>query len=251
MKVHTFFFKILLLPFYYTIHYNFFFGLIQKYFVKKFNYKKFSFELNIEKLPTAVRSSFLFNTYEYNDRKLVEKYIDRKNSCILIGGGIGFIPTLAYHKSHNKILVFEININIKNNLINNLNLNNCNYKAYFENLTFDEKKSFSSFYLSKNFLASSNYLKTSSKVEVKNVYFKKIDKFKDYNTLIIDGEGVEEYFILNLYQLDHIKYIFFELHNNIFNKERIGEMFLNLKKNNFELVNKCFNSYYFKRLEIK
>ena len=77
MKVHTFF-KILLLPFIILFIIIFFLDLYKNILSKKFNYKKFSFELNIEKLPIAVRSSFLFNTYEYNDRKLVEKYIDRK-----------------------------------------------------------------------------------------------------------------------------------------------------------------------------
>jgi ABC-type antimicrobial peptide transport system permease subunit len=58
---------------------------------------------------TSSHSSFLFKTYEYNDRKIVEKHITKKNKCIIIGGGIGFIATLAFHLSNQKILVFEIN----------------------------------------------------------------------------------------------------------------------------------------------
>ena len=45
------------------------------------------------------RASFLFKTYEYNDRIVVEKNLSNKNKCIVIGGGIGFIPTLVFHKT--------------------------------------------------------------------------------------------------------------------------------------------------------
>ena len=71
--------------------------------------------------------SFFFKTYEYNDKVLIEKYINHKNKCIIIGGGIGFIPTLSYQKSLNKILVFEINEKIIKNLKNNLTQNNCDF----------------------------------------------------------------------------------------------------------------------------
>ena len=43
------------------------------------------------------------------DPKKFERYIDKNNKCIIIGGGLGFIPTIAYHNSKNKMLVFEIN----------------------------------------------------------------------------------------------------------------------------------------------
>ena len=58
----------------------------------------------------------------------IEGNYNSKNKCIIIGGGIGFIPTLAFHKSKNKILVFEINKiiikNLRKNLIQNKSLYN-------------------------------------------------------------------------------------------------------------------------------
>ena len=102
MKVFSIYTKILLFPIYYLIHSNKFFGYIQKYYLKKFYYQNIIINLDIDNIPLARYSSFLFKTYEYNDRRLVEKYIDSNNSCIIIGGGLGFIPVLAYKKSKKK-----------------------------------------------------------------------------------------------------------------------------------------------------
>ena len=135
--------KIILFPLYFLIHHNIFFGFIQKYLIKHFNFKGLRIKLEISNIPLSHYSGFLFNTYEYNDRILVEKHIDKKNKCIIIGGGIGFIPTLVYHKTKNDILAFEINKKIIKNLNQNLLLNHCKFKLYNNNLVFDNKNSLS------------------------------------------------------------------------------------------------------------
>ena len=73
MKVHSFAHKLILLPIYYIFHHNLLFGYLHKIFFKTFRYKKYKFNLKIEKLPTSHRASFLFKTYEYNDRIICEK----------------------------------------------------------------------------------------------------------------------------------------------------------------------------------
>ena len=103
MKVFNNITKIIIFPAYYLIHKNILFGFVHKFFIKEFYYKTFRFSLNVKKISLSSHSSFFFKTYEYNDRKLVENYINTKNKCIIIGGGLGFIPTLAFHKSKNKI----------------------------------------------------------------------------------------------------------------------------------------------------
>ena len=247
MKVHSFAHKIILLPIYYILHHNLFFGFIHKFFFNKFKYKKYKFNLNVVNLPLSHRASFLFKTYEYNDRKICEDNLSSKNKCVIIGGGLGFIPTISYHKTNNKVLIFEINKKIIRNLKKNLSQNKCKFEIYNNNLTFDNKKN-SIFYSSENFLETSSYFKTNKKILVKNINFKKVKKFFTYNTLIIDGEGVEEYYLQNLSKLKNIKYIIFELHNNLLSKDKIKKIFYNLNKNKFKLTDKCFNSYYFKKI---
>ena len=249
MKVFSIYTKILLFPIYYLIHSNKFFGYIQKYYLKKFYYQNIIINLDIDNIPLARYSSFLFKTYEYNDRRLVEKYIDSNNSCIIIGGGLGFIPVLAYKKSKKKILVFEIDKKLIKNLNDNLIKNNCEFQIYEKNLILGKKiKNNEEFYFNEDFSSNSKYLKKGKKRVIENISSVEIKTFEEYNSLIIDGEGIEEYFIQNLNHLKNIKYIIFELHFNIFSKNKIEKLFKSLELNKFIFIDKCFNSYYFKKI---
>ena len=229
MKVHSFAHKLILLPVYYVIHHNVFFGYLHKIFFKIFKYQNFKFNLNILNLPLSHRSSFLFKTYEYNDRKICEENLSSRNKCIIIGGGIGFIPTITYHKTKNTVLIFEINKQIIKNLKKNLLQNQCKFKILNNNLTFDNERR-SNFYITDNFLETSAYLKTRRKISIKNINYKKIKNLSNFNTLIIDGEGIEEYYLKNLSKLKKIKHILFELHNNLLSKTEVKRIFYNLKK---------------------
>jgi len=246
MKVFSNTNKIFFSVIYYLIHKNFIFGYFHKKFFKKFYYKRFIFNLMENSFSTSSHSSFLFKTYEYNDRRIAEKHITEKNKCIIIGGGIGFIATLAFHLSNQKILVFEINNKILSNLNKNLKTNKCIYKIYNKNLCINSKdKNNNKFYINEDFLSSSFYLKSGTPITVKKLTINNIKDFKSFNTLVVDGEGIEEYFIKNLSKMKNIKYIFFELHYNLFNKEQIIEIFKNLQTQKFRIVDKCFNSYFF------
>jgi len=238
--------KIILSPIYYIIHHNYFFGLIHKFFIKKFNYKNLSFELDIKEIPIQNYSSYLFKTYEYNDRKLIEKHISPKNRSIILGGGIGFIPTLAYLRSKRKIIVFEINNKIIPNLKKNLKKNGVNFKIYNNNLVFKKTRN-KCFYFTNDFLSTSSKIKTSTKTLVKNLEKNGVKNFNKYNTLIIDIEGDEDYYILNINKFKNIKYLFFELHHNIIKADKISKIMKSLNFYGFKLKDKCFNSYYFEK----
>ena len=66
-------------------------------------------------------------------------------------------------------------------------------------------------------MASSFYRKNGIKKKVKHYWYKDLNILK-FNTLIIDGEGVEKHYIDNIGRLKNIKHIFFEFHNDIFSK---------------------------------
>ncbi len=238
--------KIILSPIYYLIHHNYFFGFIHKKFVNKFYYKDLSFELNIEDIPIQNYSSYLFKTYEFNDRKLIEKNITGKNKSIILGGGLGFIPVLTYKKSYNEILVFEVNNTIIPNLRRNLINNKVKFKIFNKNLVYGKSKN-KYFYFTKDFLSTSSKIKTNSKILIKNLEKNKIKNFNNFNTLVIDIEGDEDYYILNINKFKNIKYLFFELHHNLIDNKKISKLMDSLSNNNFYLKDKCFNSYYFER----
>ena len=241
--------KILLFPLYYILYSNFFFGFIHKNFIKNFHYKNIKIELDIENIPLPKYSSFLFKTYEYSDRKIVENCLNKKNKCIIIGGCLGFIASLAFKKTKNKILVFEINKKIIKNLKNNLMLNNCKFEIFDKNLTVARanNKKFDNFYLTTDVFGNSMYIKKGMKTKINNISSSYIKNFKNFNTLIIDGEGIEKYYIMNLHLFKNIKYLIFEMHYNIFSSLEIKKMFTILEKNNFKIIKKCFNSFFFKK----
>ncbi len=238
---------LLVKPIYYLIHYNFLLGLFQKYLIKNFYYKNLVFKIDYERIPTALASSFIFNTYEYNDRILVEKYIDKKNKSIIIGGGLGFIACINYKNSKNKFIISEIDKTIIKNLKSNLIKNNCKFKLIDGNLLVKKKTEFDKFYINKNFIANSKYVDKKKDKIIKNFQLTDIKNFKKFNTLIIDGEGVEEHYISHLFYLPSIKYIIFELHSSILGKKSVNLIFKNLKKNKFKLIDNCFNSFYFSK----
>lgn len=242
--------NLILFPIYHLIHRNVIFGFIHKRFINSFNYKNFKFILDERFIPLKNYSSFLFKTYEYNDRALIERNLDDKNKCIIIGGGIGFIATLAYNITKKKIIVFEINKKIISNLRRNLISNHCVFKLFSKNLTVKSKIKNKIFYLSNDFLDTSSKQKRRKKILVNNIEYNKIDKNRTYNTLIIDAEGDEESYIKSLKNLKNIKYLFFELHYNIFNIKQINDLMKILKKNQFILKDKCFNSFYFVRKNV-
>ena len=248
MKVFNTITKVIIFPIYYTIHKNIVFGFFHKNFIKKFYYKNIIINLNIRNIPLSNYSSFLFKTYEYNDRVLVEKNINQKNKCIVIGGGLGFIPCLAYKKSLNKILVFEIDKKILKNLHTNLNKNFCKFDIIDKCLDLSQTLKSIKFYLNDDFLCNSKYEKSNNQIMIKTICHSKIANFKKFNTLIIDAEGFEYDYIKNLNKIKHIKYIIFELHNNLLTNEEIKKIFEKLKKNKFYLKDKCFNSYYFSKI---
>ena len=247
MKVFNTITKVFIFPIYYAIHKNILFGFFHKNFIKKFYYKNITINLNIKNIPLSNYSSFLFKTYEYNDRILVEKNINKKNKCIIIGGGLGFIPSLVYKKSLNKILVFEIDKKIIKNLRSNLNKNFCKFVILNKCLEFSQSTKHIKFYLNENFLCNSKYQVSKNFVKIKTISHTQIKNFNNFNTLIIDAEGFEYDYIKNLKKVKNIEHIIFELHNNLLSKEKIKRIFHELKRNKFYLKDKCFNSYYFSK----
>ena len=174
MKVFSLSTRIPLSIIYYIIHKNFFFGFLYKFFFNNFHYKNLVFNLKSFRLPISNYSSFFFNTYEYNDRILIEKYINKKNNCIIIGGGLGFIATLCYLKSKKKILIFEIDKSICVNLSQNLSRNSCKFSLYNNNLLINNKNNkifakYKYFFYHSDFLSNSAYRKSKKKFRIENI----------------------------------------------------------------------------------
>ncbi len=82
-------------------------------------------------------------------------------------------------------------------------------------------------------------------MRLKNILFSKVKNINNFNTLIVDGEGIEKHYIENIKTLKKIKFIFFEFHNDIFTETQKSKIFGKLKKDGFFLKDRFINSYYF------
>ena len=240
--------KLAMFPLYYTFHYNYVFGWIHKKLIKVFKYKKFFFYLNDVDIPLPFHSSFIFKTYELNDRILLERNLTNQHKCIIIGGGIGFIPAIVNDITKNKVLIFEINNKILKNLRENLKGNKIKFEILNYNLLLNKKNIQKYYYSNENFLATSMFRKSKKKVRLKNILFSKVKNINNFNTLIVDGEGIEKHYIENIKTLKKIKFIFFEFHNDIFTETQKSKIFGKLKKDGFFLKDRFINSYYFIRI---
>jgi len=230
---------------YYSIHCNIFFGFIQKNLFNYFRYKNYLFSVKKLNIPLSYYSSFFFKTYEINDRIILEKFLTKKNKCIIIGAGIGFTSVISYKITRNKVLCFEIDKKLKNILIKNFLLNNVDYKLIIKNLTFKRNNKKSYFTSGNNFLENNIFQKNKIN-EIKNIFYKNIP-IKNFNTLIIDAEGYEHEIIKNINKLKNIEYLYFELHPKILNHHKQEEMFKLLRKYGFKRKFEFLDSYYFQK----
>ena len=109
-------------------------------------------------------------------------------------------------------------------------------------------KKYKYFFYHDDFLSNSAYRKSKRIFKVENISSSKILGFNKFNTLVIDAEGMEKYYINNLKFLSNINYLFFELHYDLLDLMEIKKIENTLIKNNFILVDKCFNSFFYKRI---
>lgn len=252
--------KILIFPLFYFLHKNFIFGYIFKNYIKVFNYfykKKFIFFVPMY-LNYSFYSSFFVKTYEINDAYLIKKYLKPNFRPIIIGGGIGFIASLAQSIVKKKIPIFEIDFRIIPILKKNLKINNIKSVVYESLLFINKKPKIKKIYLPHNFITTSIYIspnKTNYKHRIVNLRNSTIsikslsreNKFT-YDTLIIDAEGYEYDLITDIDKSSNLMNIFFELHTSIIGLEKSNKIFSSLKKNNFILRGKFFNSYYYSKI---
>tara|TARA_B110000259_G_C14008773_1_gene398825 strand:- start:46 stop:816 length:771 start_codon:yes stop_codon:yes gene_type:complete len=256
MKINKLFFKVL----YFLIHCNFIIGFLFRALKLKFRYKGQIFNVSNLNLPTKFYSAFFFKTYEINDRIVLEKFLNKKNHCIIIGAGIGFIPSLVYKLTNNKVFCFEIDQKLKNIIKENLNSNKIKYKLIMKNLSFKKKTKRFKYYSNDNFLANTykRYNKKKNineKVKfdniniVSNIFYQDCN-IKKFNTFVIDAEGYELEIIKNLNKLKNIDHLFFELHDDILNKKNINKIFSKLKKQKFIKIHSFLNSYYFRKISV-
>jgi hypothetical protein len=177
----------------------------------------------------------------------MEKFITKKNRCLIIGTGIGFTTVLAYHLSKNKVLSLEIDKSLKSTIKKNFFLNKIKYELIFKNIVFNKNNLKSYLKLKNNFLENNKYNKYGKKIIVDNIYYKNL-KLSEYNTMIIDAEGFEFEIITKVKELKSIKSIFFELHPKILSVIQQKKLFQSLFEAGYVKQFEFLNTFFYKKI---
>jgi hypothetical protein len=177
----------------------------------------------------------------------MEKFITKKNKCIIVGTGIGFTAVLAYHLSKNKVLSLEIDERLKSIIEKNFLLNKIKYELIFKNISFNKKKLKSYFKLKDNFLENNKNDKYGKKIIVDNIYYKDLT-LSEYNTMIIDAEGYEFEILTKVKKLKSIKNIFFELHPKILSGYQQKKLFRSLFEGGYVKQLDFLNTFFYKKI---
>lgn len=190
-------------------------------------------------------NSFILGRYEDEEKKLIDKYLDKNDIVLELGGCIGVISNVINKKLVNKSdhLVLEID-NLKYNyLMQNKDLNKSGYNVINgvlskkENLYYEKSTNFLSGKLTHQ--KNDNPVKSYSLKDLE----KKIGLI--YNTLIMDIEGGEVEVIKEI-ELNSFSKLIFEIHFDRFSKNYI--IIKNeLLKNNFKLQETYGKVEYWKR----
>lgn len=179
-------------------------------------------------------NSFILEKYEFNEKKLVEKYLTEDDIVLELGGCIGVVSLLInriLNKKENHI-VLEID---KNNL-EYLKLNRENNHAHFNvingvlsnnnNLYYQESHSFWGGKLVKEI--NSNPIQSYSLKQLE------LNSNLKFNTLVMDIEGGEVE-VINEIDLSGFKKLLFEIHF-----ERTSDQYITIEKilnhNNFTKI---------------
>jgi FkbM family methyltransferase len=181
---------------------------------------------------------FALNNYELSEKYLIEKYIDKTDHILELGGCLGVISLISNNLLINKSnhVVFEIDELKFNYLKINKNKNNANFNIINGAISDNPKMYYRPSY---NFWGGEITASEVNAKRIKTNNIKEIEyKFKiKFNTLIMDIEGGEIEIFENQ-NLNHFEKIIFENH------------FTNDKDQNAKIV-KLLTTIGFKSIESK
>jgi len=198
------------------------------------------FDLSNPLIPTSAKSSFIQNTYERDERKIIRKYLNPNLPVVELGASLGVVSCVT-----NKILnnpkdhvVVEANPSLIPIIEKNKDLNNCQFSIL--NRASGYGASEATFYVNKKFLSGSSQRKTDKAISVPTITLKEICEksgFKYFN-LVCDIEGGEVDLVLNENSLlqEKVCQIVLEVHPSVSGREVVEEMLRRLYKAGFERI---------------
>jgi len=191
-----------------------FFGFLFEVLNKQYRTSGLRFEIPNNLISRSFKTRFFFDTYEIEERKYLDKFLDPDDKVLELGGCIGvvscFVNRILNHSQGH--VVVEANPNLIPWLNKNRELNHCSFEV--ENCVISDQK-MNEFYLHDLIVGGSPYRHTSEKIQVQGKTIDEIEASYEtrFDTLIMDIEGGELNFLRNNTDfISRIEKVFVEIH---------------------------------------
>jgi FkbM family methyltransferase len=202
-----------------------------------------------------VHKSFSYGTvralcskyYEGPERRLIETEIQRNDTVMEIGGGLGYISTICSLRTDPaRVFVYEANPKMEKIIRDTHCLNGVT--PHLSMRMVGKERGAATFYVSNNFLVSSLFPseEASEAITVKVVSFREeLERIKP-TILIVDIEG-GECELLGEFPLPSCRLVMFELHPKILGEGRANQVLTRMTNIGFRMCANKQNTYLFKR----
>lgn len=215
-----------------------------------------TFSLDSPVITTESKSKFLFDQYEKPERQAIDRFLDPALPVVEFGGSIGVVSCLTNRKLRNpeRHVVVEASPALVLLLRKNRDQNQCKFEILPRMVGYGTE--LGAFYLNKsNFVASTAVAgETNNGIEVLDVptidLRSILEQYQfDRCTLICDIEGGESDLLRYESQVigDRVETLILEVHEWSLGKERVAELFGQLKDLGFRIVYSEAETFAFKK----
>lgn len=216
-----------------------FFGAIWSLFNRRYQTEGMVFDLPHAMMPIGFRSRFLFDAYEYGERKLSQKYIQPDDTILELGACIGVISCVCNRilRNRNKHVVVEANPQLIPWLEGNRSTNQAEFAVESGMLS---KSSDGTFRIEKFIVSGSANTTTGTIIQVPVFDIDAVTTKHGFipSTIVMDIEGGEVDFLEeNETWLDahrEVRLMIIEMHPFIVGEEAIDAVTMRLKRLGFE-----------------
>ncbi|MES0810415.1 FkbM family methyltransferase [Roseibium sp. SCPC15] len=202
--------------------------------VKRVNVGGFKLNSDRNFIPKDLVKFLYDDSYEKDERYLVEKYLDKSDRVLEIGAGIGLVSlTCARIVGTKNIVSYEPNPGTQDIIKQNFALNRLIPQLRARAVAPDSGKA--DFYFADNIISSSLFnrdLGTKQTVECDSL-IEVLEELRS-NVIVMDVEGAEVD-LLGRFELPFVNKIIVEVHPHVVGHEGIEAMAMNLKEQRFIL----------------
>ena len=195
--------------------------LINKSLIKRTSLDGISIDLTNKQITKEIRRHIAKDTYEVEERSLLQKYLKSTDRILELGSGMGLVTSICARNSAETTSI-EANPDLIHIVQENLDFNGLS--ATVMHGAASTKDGVSEFHIAPQFWSSSTIDRGNSKtISIPSIDVNRIIRENDVNVLVVDIEGGEDELLRNTC-LSQIEKICVEIHPSVLGKTAASEL---------------------------